>query len=57
MEIYLSKKRFARKINNLTDFLFNIIKKLSDCNWTQTQNHLVLKQTLNHLAQLQKEKR
>ena len=23
MEIYLSKKGFARKINNLTDFLFN----------------------------------
>ena len=22
---------------------------LSDCNWTQTQNHLVHKQTLNHL--------
>ena len=24
-------------------------KKQSDCNWTQTQNHLVLKRTLNHL--------
>ena len=23
---------------------------LSDCNWTQTQNHLVSKRTLNHLA-------
>ena len=23
---------------------------LSDCNWTQTQNHLVRKRTLNHLA-------
>ena len=22
----------------------------SDCNWTRTQNHLVLKQTLNYLA-------
>ena len=21
-----------------------------DCNWTRTQNHLVLKRTLNHLA-------
>ena len=21
-----------------------------DCNWTQTQNHLILKRTLNHLA-------
>ena len=25
---------------------------LSDCNWTQTQNHLVRKRTLNHLAKL-----
>ena len=25
---------------------------LSDCNWTRTQNHLVLKRTLNHLAKL-----
>ena len=25
---------------------------LFDCNWTRTQNHLVLKQTLNHLAKL-----
>ena len=23
-----------------------------DCNWTRTQNHLVLKGTLNHLASL-----
>ena len=26
---------------------------LSDCNWTQTQNHLVRKRTLNHLAKLE----
>ena len=26
--------------------------KSSDCNWTRTQNHLVLKRTLNHLAKL-----
>ena len=25
---------------------------LSDCNWTRTHNHLVPKQTLNHLAKL-----
>ena len=25
-------------------------KQASDYNWTQIQNHLVLKQTLNHLA-------
>ena len=24
--------------------------KKCDCNWTQTQNHLVFKQTLNHLT-------
>ena len=23
-----------------------------DCNWTRTQNHLVRKRTLNHLAKL-----
>ena len=28
------------------------IWRLSDCNWTRTQNHLVRKQTLNHLAKL-----
>ena len=27
---------------------------LSDCNWTRTQNHLVCKRTLNHLAKLAK---
>ena len=27
---------------------------ICDCNWTRTQNNLVLKQTLNHLAQLAK---
>ena len=30
------------------------IWSLSDCNWTQTQNHLVCKQTLNHLVTLTK---
>ena len=28
--------------------------RYSDCNWTRTQNHLVLKRTLNHLAKLAK---
>ena len=28
--------------------------KVKDCNWTRTQNHLALKQTLNHLAKLTK---
>ena len=27
-----------------------MMTELSDCNWTQTQNQLVLKRTLNHLA-------
>ena len=30
------------------------IWKLSECNWTQTQNHLVLTRTLNHLVKLAK---
>ena len=28
------------------------IWSLSDCNWTRTQNYLVCKRTLNHLAKL-----
>ena len=28
------------------------IWRLSDCNWTWTENHLVCKRTLNHLAKL-----
>ena len=28
------------------------IWRWSDCDWTRTQNHLVLKRTLNHLAKL-----
>ena len=31
------------------------ITVLSDCNWTRTHNHLVRKQTLNHLAKLTKQ--
>ena len=31
---------------------FNKDRNLSDCNWTRTQNHLVCKRTLNHLAKL-----
>ena len=27
-----------------------LIRYLSDCSWTRTQNHLVRKRTLNHLA-------
>ena len=31
-----------------------VVSILSDCNWTRTQKHLVLKRTLNHLAKLAK---
>ena len=31
-------------------------KVIKDYNWTQTQNHLVLKRTLNHLAKLTRSK-
>ena len=30
------------------------IWRWSDCNWTRTHNHFLLKQTINHLAQLAK---
>ena len=30
----------------------HVIWSLSDCNWTQNQNHLVHRRTLNHLAKL-----
>ena len=33
-------------------FLFQIFQLLIFCNWTRTQNNLVLKRTLNHLAKL-----
>ena len=35
-----------RKVENLNEYC--------DCNWTRTQNHLVLKRTLNHLTKLAK---
>ena len=36
-------------------YFFRLNKiKLAYCNWTQTHNHLVHKQTLNHLAKLAK---
>ena len=30
--------------------MLNFFYLLSDCNWTRSQNHLVCKRTLNHLA-------
>ena len=41
-------------IINEPRFEHNIYKGLSDCNWTRTQNHLVYKRTINHLAKLAK---
>ena len=32
----------------------SLIYQANDCNWTRTQNHLLLKRTLNHLAKLAK---
>ena len=29
-----------------------LIKQVIDCNWTRTQNHLVLKRTLNQFGQM-----
>ena len=42
---------------NVKEFLAQSRRKiwrLSDCNWTRTQDHLVRKRTLNHLPQLTK---
>ena len=33
---------------------FSLPRALNYCNWTRTQNHLVLKRTLSHLAKLLK---
>ena len=39
---------------NVKEWSRRKIWRWSDCNWTRTQNHLVLKRTLNHLAKLAK---
>ena len=42
---------------NVNELLARSRRKIwrwSDCNWTRTQNHLVLKRTLTHLAKLVK---
>ena len=46
---------FARRFGSLYDVvpIFEMIIR-NDCNWTRTQNHLVHKRTLNHLAKLTK---
>ena len=40
------------KAGNNFENLLNEIRQIIYCNWTRTQNHLVLKRTLNHLASL-----
>ena len=39
---------------NLLRYAIISKKRHKSCNWTRTQNHLVLKRTLNHLAKLAK---
>ena len=45
---------FRVQLQSLTCFCFLsfFTNTFYDCNWTRTQNHLVLKRTLNHLAKL-----
>ena len=43
---------FSDTSENTTNKHFEISCISSDCNWTRTQNHLVVKRTLNHLAKL-----
>ena len=42
-------RRNKKDLYLVGDFQIDV---LSDCNWTQTHNHLVYKRTLNHLAKL-----
>ena len=44
-----NKKLCPFVVNSLN---FSNFSYLSDCNWTRTNNHLVRKRTLNHLAKL-----
>ena len=47
-----SKKVPKDKIPNKCLLIIILDSIIYDCNWTRTQNHLVLKRTLNHLAKL-----
>ena len=47
-----SKKVPKDKIPNKCLSIIILDSIIYDCNWTRTQNHLVLKRTLNHLAKL-----
>ena len=44
------------KLTSIEVLIFKALidSNISDCNWARTQNHLVLKRTLNHLAKLAK---
>ena len=46
--------RFTVRLVGIVWSFVDAVLKLSDCNWAWTQNHLVHKQTLSHLAKLAK---
>ena len=50
----MSRARFRVNLHSIVAWSGREIWRLRDCNWTQTQNHLVRKRTLNHLAELDK---
>ena len=44
-----------KKLDTIPDgtaIAHNLNPNFMDCNWTRAQNHVVLKQTLNHLPKL-----
>ena len=50
---YFLNKRLYKFMHSFLLFFFQQpIINISDCYWTRTHNHLVCKQTLNHLAKL-----
>ena len=54
-ETSMMLKPFGTKIKMaFVDERRSVKRRICDCNWTRTQNHLVLKRTLNHLAKLAK---
>ena len=53
-EYWLDAEHVRKQRKLALDGMSNIILHESDCNWTRTHNHLVHKQTLNHLVSLAK---
>ena len=47
-------RHLLETLNANSDWLCLGLKVIRDCNWTQTQNHLVRKRAINHLAKLAK---